>query len=140
MRAHDWECPHCHLLFETPTTRVEHEATCRKDPSHARAFDRRFLQKLRITPDEETHYPRVIPLPSREALLSADLQTVDAMVLAADQVREALFDASRESSIAPLSVALERLRMLERLATAYRGLLADRLKDEHAVVCEVRHT
>jgi hypothetical protein len=83
-------------------------------------------------------YPRLTQLPSREALLTSDLQTIDAIVLGADRVREALFDASRESSIAPLSVALERLRLLERLATAYRGLLADRLKDERAVVLNVR--
>jgi hypothetical protein len=82
--------------------------------------------------------PRFIQLPSREALLTADLQTIDAMVLGADRVREALFDASRESSIAPLSVAFERLRLLERLVTAYRGLVAERLKDEHAVILDVR--
>jgi hypothetical protein len=82
--------------------------------------------------------PRFIQLPSREALLSADLQTLDAIVLGADRVREALFDASRESSIAPLSIALERLRVLERLATAHRGLVAERLKDEQSVILDVR--
>jgi hypothetical protein len=59
-------------------------------------------------------------------------------VLGADRVREALFDASRESSIAPLSIALERLRVLERLATAHRGLVAERLKDEQSVILDVR--
>jgi methylphosphotriester-DNA--protein-cysteine methyltransferase len=54
MRATDWVCPHCHVIFETPTTRAEHEGACRKDPAHTRAADRRFLQTLGITPDEAT--------------------------------------------------------------------------------------
>jgi methylphosphotriester-DNA--protein-cysteine methyltransferase len=55
MRASDWVCPHCHVIFETPTTRREHEGTCRKDPQRASAFDRQFLRELGIRPDEETH-------------------------------------------------------------------------------------
>ena len=69
------------------------------------------------------------PLPNEAGLLQADVDTVDAMLLMVDRVREAFFDLSREDIAATGSIVLERLRILDGLICTQRNLLADRLAD-----------